>query len=288
MKFYLLSSQVEQNEQIEVNQLVYEGLENILDEEYQSALSKFDRSLELDGDQIMTLSYKARLLNKLDKDVEALEVWKKVLELDPDWTYAKMNKASSLVNMGKNELAILELNDIIAKDPTHLDAKLALMNKLFAEYNLEHFEEAIESCKKLKESGTFDNEIRFWHIWAELMWTLDSRGAEWEQIIREGLQHFPDDLELMCVLCGCLYFQKRFKESIVCCDKVLKIDTSNVSTWLYKAESLAELGESDKAYEVLLVALSIDRENLKEILKEDPKPFSKLNDDRFEKLINRN
>lgn len=282
-----MSSQIESSERIEVSSFVYSGLENILEENYEAALSDFNKALESDDEKIIVLAYKARLLNKMDRNSEALEIWETILKLDPDWDYAQLNKASSLVNMGENKMGILALVQIVANDPFGRYAVLAIMNQAIAEYNLENYEQAVKACELVKESGEFDNVLRLWHTWVHSLYPIEDYDlVKFEQVIQEGLKHFPDDLELTKSLCICLNWQNKFRESLTLCDKVLDEDPADVTTWLYKAQNLAELCDADKAYEAFFVAISIDRSNLKENQKEGlSKSFLKLNDDRFQKLI---
>ena len=279
---------MESNDQIEVSPFVYRGLENILDGEYESALSDFDKSLELDGEDVMVLAYKARLLNKMDRDSEALDVWERVLGLQPKWEYAQLNKASSLVNMGKNEQALLAYMLIAGDDPFGPFAELSIMNQAFVYYNLGKYEHAVEACELVKESGKFDNDPRFWNLWVDSLGPTDAGIDKLGRVIKEGLKIFPKDTGLTKSMCIYLNWQGKFKESLSLCNKVLDDDSSDVNIWLYKALSLAELGDADGAYDAFFVAISIDRTNLKENQREEiSKEFLKLNDERFQKLIDK-
>jgi len=280
---------MESNEQIEVSPFVFSGLENILEEDYELALSDFDKSLETEGENVLVLAYKARLLNKMDRDSEAVNIWKRVLELEPHWDYAQLNKASSLANIGEYKLAIFEYIKL-ATNPDGRYAVLAILNQAIADYNLEDYESSVKACELVKESGEFDNEIRFWHTWIHSLYPLeDYDPVKFEQVIQEGLKHFPDDVELTSALCIVLNWQEKFKESLSLCEKVLSKDPTDVTTWLYKAQNLVKMKDLDKAYESLLIAISIDDGNLKDNIRENPlSVFLNLNDKRFEELINRN
>ncbi len=282
---------MEPNEQIEVSPFVYSGLENILEENYEAALSDFDKSLELDGEDSIVLAYKARLLNKMDRNSEELEIWEKILKLKPDWKYAQMNKASSLMNIGENDQAISSYVKIAADDPKSPYYAHSVMNQAIAYHNLERYELAAEACELVEKLRKFDNDPQFWQTWADSLIPIvedETNYLKLEDIIQEGLRNCPEDLRLTKSLCLALNWQKKFRESLTLCDKVLDKDPSDVATWLYKAYNLAELGDADKAYEAFFVAISIDRSDLKEGEREHPsEPFLKLNDDRFQKLIDR-
>jgi len=258
----------------------YEGLESILDEDYETALKRFDKALKLDDQDALALAYKARTLNHMERDAEALEVWNKILELDPDSYYAKVNQVTSLIEMGEYKQAHYRQIELFAHYPNDPPV---VFNMALIHYNLEEFEQAENICKMIKESGVLDNELRFWTLWSDTMYAL-SKEQEWEKIIHEGMEHFPNNSKLTDALGACLCFQKKFEESLIVLDKALTMDSTNTATWLYKATSLAELGREDQAYEALLVAVSIDRSNLKETIRDD-KCFTKFNNSKFKKLL---
>jgi len=85
------------------------------------ALELFDRILAIDPNHIKALSFKADELVKLERSQEALPLYEKILQIEPENAAALSFKADELVRMGKNNDAIPIYENALKIEPKGYD-----------------------------------------------------------------------------------------------------------------------------------------------------------------------
>ena len=169
-------------------------------------------------DDVMFAYNKARALMAEGRNEEALELFDKSLERNPENGKVWYNKGCVLLEMGRNEEA-LEANVTALKFyPTD---GLAWGNKGTALFNLGRFEEALPAFEKSLESD--NNDVN----------ALYNKGRT---LARLG----------------------RFEEAIPPLDKALQLDQNRLDAWNEKAMAHQHLGQNDAAFSAFDKALQID------------------------------
>jgi tetratricopeptide (TPR) repeat protein len=91
---------------------------------YEDAILNFDKILEIDPDNIVTLSNRGTALIELERYEEAITSFDKILSMQPTNIQALNNKGVALMKLQKYEDAILNFDKILEIDPEYKNAKL--------------------------------------------------------------------------------------------------------------------------------------------------------------------
>jgi tetratricopeptide (TPR) repeat protein len=192
-----LSHSNTEDELEEIENLHEIGLKFLNEKQFESALKKFDRILEIDPFNVDALLHKGEVLaktgrrilalrtfekilkfipNHVDaqlhiayvlgtgrKHIESVQYYDKVLELEPNNVEALLNKSRELIILGKN----LEALEVIRKiTPGELITD-ALFNKGEALFNLKRFEQALQAFEEVLGADPKDDGA--WYMKAQCL-----------------------------------------------------------------------------------------------------------------------
>lgn len=129
------------------------GIYDIQDGKYQSALENINKSLELKNDWEIPYFYRAVAHQALENFDEAMLDYTKALQLNPKMTDAYYNKAR--ITLSRKDIenpdifgAVKDLEKAIELDENFIDALYAMA---CAQKKLENYKEAVEYLDKLLE-----------------------------------------------------------------------------------------------------------------------------------------
>jgi tetratricopeptide (TPR) repeat protein len=87
----------------------------------QAKIDVFDQILEIHGDDIEALTYKADAILELDEPEWALNLCDKALALNPDYAYAHYQRACAKATLGQLDSALDDLQQAIELSATYLE-----------------------------------------------------------------------------------------------------------------------------------------------------------------------
>jgi tetratricopeptide (TPR) repeat protein len=103
------------------------GFSNI-EQQWESAVARFKKSLELKPDYVNALNDLGILCKKMGRLDESVRYYQQAIELDPDLHAAHYNLANVLAAQGEDDAAIAEYRRVLQKEPGHLQASINLAN----------------------------------------------------------------------------------------------------------------------------------------------------------------
>lgn len=263
--------------------LLIDGIECGFRDDYEEAIEYFDKALYgIMGTTEISINanfYKAVALVKLDKNDEAIEIFKKNLKHDKDDDVVWQNLG----------YAYLDIEN-------YVDAKKCFENAI-----------KLEPEDVISLSGK-----------AEVCFELeDNNGAL--DIINKILKIEPDDVDTLLLKCEILFEMNRFEEifeiiknvkdeediisdlkaieamahsalgnnvkALECINESIQYESDNDDGWWNKACYLSLLDRKEEANDALLISTSLEPENLNDL--KDEKDFDNIkNTERFQKLFN--
>jgi len=136
------------DEDLELLEEFFEQAEDLFEEEnYEEAISFYDKVLEIDSTDFDALLSKALALDNIGNHEEAISFYDKVLAIDSSDIDALNGKALALGSIGNPEEAILFYDMVLAIDSTDIDA---LFGKVVLLESLGREEEAISNLEKIE------------------------------------------------------------------------------------------------------------------------------------------
>ena len=105
-----------------INELLEKGIEEKKIKHYQQALQYFDRSLEIDPNNVSALTNKGSILSLEGNNTGALQYFDRSLEIDPNNVSALTNKVVALTFLGNYSEAIQYTDKTLQIDPKNVDA----------------------------------------------------------------------------------------------------------------------------------------------------------------------
>lgn len=120
--------------------------------DYDSSLRFINKALEHSQHDLIFLNFKASLLKDMGNRYDSIELFKKIIEIDPEFKTPYLNLASIYIESNLYDLAINYLDEVLKLDPNASDvhfekAKLLCKNK-DKEKALESIERAIKIQRK--------------------------------------------------------------------------------------------------------------------------------------------
>src|SRR5919199_508897 len=103
------------------NNLINEGISLLILRKYNEALNLFDRVLAVDPNDVKTLTNKGNVLDTLGKHQEAIWYYDKALPIEPNDVVALQDKGSALDLLGRYNEAIKYYDKALAIKPTLQD-----------------------------------------------------------------------------------------------------------------------------------------------------------------------
>lgn len=182
----------------------YRGYTNLahaleLDGKIESAMSHYDRAIQLRPDFHQALSNKGALLGRMGKVDEAVRLFKKVLNDDPDYPLALNNLGVTLASRGNADIkeAIGYFKRAVQKKPGYLDAG----NNLAIAY---------------QQSGDYENAL---------------------QVILSMIKLDPDNAAMYSRAGVLLDTLKRYPEAIEQYNAAIKLDPNNADVYFNKGNA---------------------------------------------------
>ncbi len=237
---YVLSADAESKDDLDF--LLDEGDKFLQMEEYEEAISYFDKVLEIDPENTKAISKKAQALLKLDNpkeiisffdlivtnnpenaDVLGSSFFNKVLEIDPNNIDALLYRGKSAsIFFDRLEEANSYFDKVLEINPSHIDA---LYNKGDVAFQYDDFEKAILYFDKALDINP--NHVN----------SLSGKGYS-------------------------LAKMEMYDEAFSYLDKALEIDPNHPNSLYRKGSALLGQGNGDEALSYYYKSLKIDRENL--------------------------
>lgn len=183
------------------------------------AIDMYDKIIEIEPQSSVAWSNKGCLLNEMGKPEEALEACEKALKIDPDLELAWRNKGDCLVALDRYDEAVDAYDEALRIDPENPGALCGKASILL--FIMGENEEALEACEK-------------------------------------GLEAYPQSWILWQNKGIALYFSGRQEEALAAYDKALELNPRFAMAWMNIGIIYEKLGETDKALEAYDTALSID------------------------------
>ena len=134
------TSTITNNKTKEIEKLLDIASEYYLSDEFNKAITYYDRALTIDGNNIDALKNRGNALYYLGQYHEAIEYYDKILALDGNHTKALNNKGAALYYLGQPQEGIIYIDRALAIDGNDTDA---LSNKGIALYDLGKYQESI-------------------------------------------------------------------------------------------------------------------------------------------------
>lgn len=110
-------SEYKTGNKLEIGKLVTAGAIFRDKENYEDAISCFDKALEIDQNDPLALSNKGGALIEMKKYEEALPLLEKAIEIKPEFADALYNKAASMAMTGNTEEALSCLTKAVKINP---------------------------------------------------------------------------------------------------------------------------------------------------------------------------
>jgi tetratricopeptide (TPR) repeat protein len=115
---------------------------------HDEALKLYDKSLQLNPDNKYSLNNKGYTLNLMDKYEEAITLFDKSIELDPDFAYSYNNRGLAKIKLGQTEKGLQDINRSFEIEPNN---SYAYMNMGIYHFDRWEFDEALQKFVKAKE-----------------------------------------------------------------------------------------------------------------------------------------
>ena len=260
-----------------------EGLASGFLEDYEEAIERFERVEYIDYGYSQTKAsaryYKGQALSELGKHEEAVSVLKQYLEKEKDDGNGWLSLGTVYMELEKFNEASDCYQKALKISPKEPNIWAIRADPLI---ELKKFEEGLECCEKALNLDP-NNSL-----------ALINRGGiyteqgKFEKAIEDFQKHVklePDSADALQVVGTSYLLKDDLEEAIKWIEKGLKIDPTDEISWYNKACVLSLMNKKEEACDALLVATSIEPENL--VRMRDEKDFDNIkNSECFKKLLN--
>lgn len=245
----------------------YENYLLLSDEERKAKLVEFKECLEderLSQKKKVYLWFELGNLYASNKEYRsALSLFEKVLQLNPNDDLAWYNRGNALSQLGQNEEALSSFEQVLQFNPND---DLAWYNRAKALFYLEQYEEAIVSFEKVLQINP--NDYLTWNnrgVALGLLGKYEEALSSFEQT----LQLNPDQEIAWNNQGVALSDMGKYKEAIASFEKVLQLNPNNDLAWYNKACCYALQDEIELAVESLQHAITLNPEDNRERARTD-------------------
>jgi len=273
---------------IENQDLFVEALYLGFDGRHEDAIRALDDALYVTSPTIEKkakshlLAFKCLALQKLGRDQESLDVIDEAIEKNPDSPFNYVLEAEALHNLGKYEEALDALNEALEKQE-EADEPEILWNKADVLGHLGKNKEALKEYEKMLEIDPDDPSL-WWGKSDELLEL--GKTDEALKMCEKGLEIDPDDVDLQIQKGIILLELNKLKEALPHFDHALQVNPAEELAWYNKACTLSLLNRQEEALDALLVATSIEPENIESVKEEEDLDNIK-NTERFNRMLSR-
>jgi len=219
---------------------------------YEEAIASYDKVLEIKPYDHKARNNRGIALGKLGKYEEAIVSYDKAIEIKPDDYEAWNNRGVTLGNIGRNEEAIVSYNKAIEIKPDDQDAWI---NRGHALFIMGRYEEANVSYDKSLEIKPDKHEV--WNNRGVALAYL----CRYEEAIAsydKALEIKPNDHNALCNRGAALGILGRNEEAIVSYDKALEIKPNDHNALCNRGAALGNIGRNEEAISYYDKALQIN------------------------------
>lgn len=308
-KLQVLGFEVIAKDEVDYN---LEGVENLKNKDYDSALSAFDNALELNSNFELAWANKSRAyfeMREYEKALQCLEKWR---EIRPRLAKPWERIGATLIHLGRMKVAKNALQKAVEMKPEMWDAWDNLGRAL---YHLKQYDESIKAMDrslKLKSDNQgallfkgmslhnldrLDDAIKTYDEVLSLdQNNLDALANKGQAMMTKGDEDFALELFSKCLSLNpnnipiltkqSLIFQKKgmIDKAIANCDKIIKLEPNNALAYYNRSCFNCNIDRIKKALSDLEKAVELDA-GFKETAKKDA-DFDKISDmPRFKKAI---
>ncbi len=233
---------LEIQELLEINNQQFNNRANLLFElgnlfiasqEYEGAISYFDRAIEISKYDCQLWNNRGVVLSELEHYEEALESYDKAVILNPEDYQAWNNRGVVLSELERYEEALESYDKAVILNPEDYQA---WNNRGVVLSGLERYEEALESCDKAV--AIEPNYYEAWNNRGVILFNLETYEEALESY-GKALKIEPNYFAALNNISLALDKLKRFNEAFESYDKALQFKPSNEASWLYR-ETLAD------------------------------------------------
>jgi tetratricopeptide (TPR) repeat protein len=178
----------------------------------------------------------------------------KAIEINPNNSNAWVNKAYLLERLNRNEEALLAYDKAIEINPKNskernsrdfrYEKSIAYSNKAQLLSELQRYEEALTTYNKAIEINP--NNSNAWDNKASLLERLN-RNEEALATFDEAIKVSPNDYDIWISKGSFLRNLERFEEALSAYDKAINIDSNKSTAWTNKAYLFEQLGRFEEA-----------------------------------------
>lgn len=138
------------------NDFVHSGFIDSQLSKHEDAISKYDKSLKLDENNIYSLNNRGYTFNLLERYSEAIEDFNKVIKTDPEFAYAYNNRGLAKIKLGAVEDGLEDISKSIELDENN---SYAYKNLGIFHFDKGEIELALTNFMKAKDIDKYTHEI---------------------------------------------------------------------------------------------------------------------------------
>jgi tetratricopeptide (TPR) repeat protein len=227
---------------------------------YDEALAAFEFAIISDDTFVGAYFEKGKVLEKLGRHDEAIECYETTIQIEDPTSHAFLRLARCYEKQGNDEMAKYYFKQTVKEDPLLDKGWLAITNfyfrkKQYAEalkninralnidgenplywkkcaeinHGLEQYDQADFAYKQSVELGNY--ELDTWKKWAAVVYKIGDVAAGLE-ILKQGLEFYPKNLELRYTLVGFYLTAKDAINARICLMDALKVDKKRKKLYL--------------------------------------------------------
>ncbi|MBD2092135.1 tetratricopeptide repeat protein [Microcoleus sp. FACHB-1515] len=218
------------------------ALENL--HRYEAAIAAYDRVIEIQPNDYLVWFKRARALENLRQHTEAVTAYDRVIEIQPDNYWAWHDRGRVLELLERYEDAAASYDRAVNLKPKFelaIESRkrvLSQLKRVDRLYDLQHYEEAIESCNKAIRTNPDD----------ALAWLMRGMALENAEQYEEAAASYnrvvklqPTDHLAWFKRGGVLEKLERYKEAAIAYNQVVKLQRENCWAWHDRGRVLEKL-----------------------------------------------
>lgn len=222
----------------------------------ESAITDFDKAIDLDNGNPIAFGNRGQAYLRLDKYEQALLDLEKALDLDPHNTFYYHLKGDIYEELNQFDKAIISYTQAIEIDQYDEYSYIYRANLWF---KVKNYDNALADVNKYIEMDPIEENgfILRAEIYTELERYLDAE-ADYRNIIENVNFEYKDAYYNL----GLLYLKhlKKYKEAVKCFKKVIDLDPFDLDAYINRGNSYLELGDFDKASSDFKKVISLTKE----------------------------
>ena len=192
------------------------------------------------------------LQHKNEDSKEAIEIYNRMIDLEPYSVEAWFNLGQTYMAQGKPDKAVEAFGFVTAIDDTNMNAWL---QKAHAYFENENYQKAIDTYSVFLEK-TENKEFPLLYI-GECYEEMEQYYKAMEYYDK-ALEINPDFVDAYLGLSTCMLAMECFAECLTCTDQALLLEPSCAETWIYRAEAYIGLEKIDDAIAAYEKSLKLD------------------------------